>query len=53
MHASDDMYYSFQKLLRDLNKMVESNSSNIWDSSDVQHLDRVLGELKRSFNPQV
>jgi len=43
----------FQKLLRDITKLLESNGSNIWGSADVQHLDRILGELKRSFATQV
>ena len=36
-----------------MSKLLETNGSNIWSSADVQHLDRALGELKRSFASQV
>ena len=45
--------FRFQKLLRDMSKLLETNTSNIWSPADVQHLDRSLGELKRSFASQV
>ena len=43
----------FQKLLRNMSKLLETNASNIWSPADVQYLDRALGELKRSFASQV
>jgi len=49
----DRLLLRFQKLLRDMTKLLETNGSTIWSPADVQHLDRALGELKRSFTSQV
>lgn len=42
-----------QKVIRDLNKYLQSTESGPWSTNRVSALDRALGELNRIFDKKV
>ena len=48
-----DMYFRLQKIVKDLNRQLQSQGSGPWAANRVSSLERSLGELSRMLESKV
>lgn len=53
MHMYHSHYFRLQKVVKDVNKYLQTQESGPWPQSKVSALDRALGEIGRIMDRKV